>query len=331
MTHKFWKRRLPAAVLAVSFALAMAACRRETLPEQTAQVQTAQTLPAGAVEYSGRYYVPREGLQTVLVMGLDKNREDRPENAIAYTNKLQADFLMLLILDKEAGVCDVLHLNRDTMTEIRRLGIGGGETGTFTGQLALAHTFGSGGSDSCLNAARAVSDLLGGVAVDHYMTLTMDAVGKLNDLAGGVTLTVMEDLTSLDPALEKGKEVTLRGEQALLYVRSRKDVGDSLNTSRMLRQEQYLEAFYGRLMEKNQANSDFLADALPEVNDAFMSDLTVSQLDALADTLAQCTLRPFRTLEGELVLGEEYYEFYPEETALRETVLELFFSPLDAG
>ena len=35
--------------------------------------------------------------------------------------------------------------------------------------------------------------------IDHYMTLTMDAVGILNDLAGGVTLEVLDDMTELDP------------------------------------------------------------------------------------------------------------------------------------
>lgn len=300
-----------------------------TAPESEPTVATetaAPTIPDNAVEYQGTYYIPRENLQTVLIMGLDKNEDERPESSIAYTNKMQSDFLMLLIIDKEAKVCDVLHLNRDTMTEIRRLGIGGSETGTFVGQLALAHTYGSGGSDSCLNAKKAVSTLLGGVWIDHYMTLTMDAVGKINDMVGGVTLTLMADFTEFDPAMEKGATLTLKGEQALTYVRFRMTIGDGLNVSRMKRQEQYLNEFYTKLMEKNQEDDDFLAKALMNVNDSFTSDLTVNQLDKLGELMAECTLNPFQSLKGETVKGEEFYEYHVDADALQETVINLFYT-----
>ena len=289
---------------------------------------TAPVIPEDAVEYRGKYYIPRKNLQTILIMGLDKNEDERPESSIAYTNKMQSDFLMLLIIDEEAETCDVLHLNRDTMTEIRRLGIGGSETGSFVGQLALAHTYGSGGSDSCLNAKKAVSDLLGGVWIDHYMTLTMDAVGKINDMVGGVTLTLMEDFTEFDPAMKKGAELTLKGEQALAYVRFRMTIGDGLNVSRMKRQEQYLSAFYTKLIEKNQEDDDFLARALMSVNDSFMSDLTVNQLDKLGKNMAAFSLNPFRSLKGENVRGEEFYEYYVDADALQETVIDLFFTEM---
>lgn len=293
-------------------------------PEQA----TAPTMPYGAVEYEGEYYLPRKDLQTVLIMGLDKF--ERPESTIAYTNKLQSDFLMLLVIDKDDKVCDVLHLNRDTMTEIQRLGFGGSDTGTFIGQLALAHTYGSGGSDSCLNAKKAVSKLLGGVAIDHYMTLTMDAVGTINDAVGGVTVTMMEDFTEFDPAMEKGATVTLMGEQALTYVRFRMTIGDGLNVSRMKRQEQYLNAFYTKLLEKNQEDEEFLARTLFSVNDAFVSDLTVNQLDALGELLAECRVNPFQSLAGETVKGEEYYEYHVDEKALQKTVISLFYEKANA-
>lgn len=267
--------------------------------------------------------VLREGIQTVLVMGLDKY--ERPEETLGYTNKLQADFLMVLVISPGEKRVDVLHLNRDTMTEIRRLGIGGGAAGTFTGQLALAHTYGSGGSDSCLNAVKAVSNLLGGVKIDHYMTLTMDAVGILNDLAGGVTLEVLDDMTELDPELRKGATVTLRGDQALTYVRTRYGLSDSSNLHRMERQQQYLRGFYERLAECQRLDPDFLAGALAQVNDSMVSDCTVNQLDALGKLVGELELGEFLTLEGEAVVGDPYMEFYPDQEALRETVLRLFY------
>ena len=119
-----------------------------------------------------------------------------------------------------------------------------------TGQLALAHTYGSGGSDSSLNAVKAVSNLLGGVKIDHYMTLTMDAVGKINDLVGGVTLTIPEDYTSIDPSFKKGATVTLKGEQAEKYVRYRDITETGSNEGRMERQTQFIQALFGQMKKE---------------------------------------------------------------------------------
>lgn len=287
------------------------------------EVLSEPAIPQDVVKLNGTYYVPKKGLQTILIMGLDKY--ERPEASIAYTNTMQSDFLLLAVIDEDAGQCDLLHLNRDTMTEIQRLGFGGADTGRFVGQLALAHTYGSGGSDSCLNAVKAVSHLLGGVKIDHYMTLTMDGVGKINDLVGGVTVTLLEDFSELDPAMKKGQTVTLKGEQALLYVRTRQGIGDQSNLSRMERQRQYLEAFYIKLMEKNRQVNDFLKSTLLKLNDAFETDCMTSQLETLSKVLEKCEVAPIRTIDGEAVLGEEYIEFYVDEASLQEAIISLFY------
>lgn len=315
-----------------SIIVVMTACGSQevVVPETTATVvstvQTQPTLPEDAVEYEGKVYVPKEHIQTVLIMGLDKF--EREEQVLAYTNTMQSDFLLLVVIDEDAKTCDLLHLNRDTMAEIPRLGFGGSSTGSFVGQLALAHTYGSGGSDSCLNAVKAVSNFLGGIKIDHYMTLTMDAVGKINDLVGGVTVTMLEDFTDLDPEMEKGKEVTLKGDQALLYVRNRQGVGDQSNLSRMERQQQYLNAFYVKLMEANRKVNGFLSSTLLKVNDDFASDCTVNQLEELSNLLEVCSVNPILSLEGESVKGDEFMEFYVDEDSLHETVISLFFEEI---
>ena len=51
-----------------------------------------------------------------------------------------------------------IQLNRDTMTEIQILGVNGEPAVTMTGQLALAHTYGSGEEDSCENTVLACGE-----------------------------------------------------------------------------------------------------------------------------------------------------------------------------
>lgn len=75
--------------------------------------------------------------------------------------------------------------------------------------------------------------------------MNMDGISELNDLAGGVTVTLEDDFSSIDPAMAKGTTLTLHGDQAETFVRSRMTVGDGTNASRMERQE----AFRGRDQE----------------------------------------------------------------------------------
>ena len=165
--------------------------------------------------YNGGWYARRNDLETILLMGLDKYAETEESN---YLNNEQSDFLMLLVINKETGACTPIQLNRDTMTKIQILGVRGDVAGTFTGQLALAHTYGSGERDSCLNTTEAVSNLLYGVGIDHYISITMDGVAILNDLVGGVEVEVMDDFSSIDSTLVQGETVTLMGNHALTYV-----------------------------------------------------------------------------------------------------------------
>ena len=155
--------------------------------------------------YNGEEYTLREDIETLLVLGLDTYADTGLES---YNNDKQADFLLLLVMDTENGTCKGIHINRDTMTEMNVLGVSGDRIGTVTQQIALSHTFGNGREVSCRNTANAVSDLLG-VEVDHYLSVTMDAVPVYNDLVGGVTLELLDDFTAVDPAMKEGETATV--------------------------------------------------------------------------------------------------------------------------
>ena len=100
----------------------------------------------------------------------------------------------------------------------------------------------------------------------------MDAVPIFNDLVGGVEVEVLHDFTGIDDTLIKGEKVILMGEQALRYVRSRKGVEDSSNTSRMERQQQYVYALYEATKKSMESNPDFIVDASVSMTDYTVSD-----------------------------------------------------------
>ncbi len=266
---------------------------------------------------------PRKNLETILVMGLDKN--ERSEMLEGYVNKTQSDFLLLLVIDQENRSINSLHINRDTMTEITRLGVFGGAAGKYTAQIALAHAYGSGGSDSALNAVKAVSNFLGGVKIDHYMTFTMDSVALVNDMVGGVTVFIEDDFSEMDPSLVQGQEITLKGEQALHFVRGRSNVADGTNLNRMARQRQYMMGLYEKIMAAAAQDEAFPEKLVKKLADAFDTDLSVYQLESLFDTLKQCTMGEILTIDGKNVRGE-FMEFYADPDSVAQAVQTLFGS-----
>mgnify|MGYP001718301415 FL=1 len=93
---------------------------------------------------------------------------------------------------------------------------------------------------SCQYMVDAVSNLFYGMPINGYVALNMNAVGMINDAVGGVTVTVPEDMTQVDPSFAEGAMVTLTGDQALKFTRYRDTEKDFSNNSRMERQKQYL-------------------------------------------------------------------------------------------
>lgn len=89
-------------------------------------------------------------------MGVDKYEDQT--NDEGYSNNQQSDFIMLLVMDKTNNSYSVLHINRDTMTDIPTLDIYGDPSGSVYGQLAHLpiHTA-KAGNDSCRNSVKAVS------------------------------------------------------------------------------------------------------------------------------------------------------------------------------
>lgn len=289
--------------------------RQSIFPEQ----KTENTV----YEYNGVEYVKNEDVESFLILGLDKF-EDAINND-SYNNDQRADFLMLLVFDNSEKKFTAVHLNRDTMVNMNVLGVAGQKIGTVNKQLALAHTYGNGRDVSCRNTADAVSELLNGVKVNHYLSITMDAVPILNDLLGGVEVTVLDDFSGIDDTLIKGETVTLHGDHALTYVRERYGLEDSSNSARMVRQRQYMTAVYDKAMLEIENDDNFVIEASSKLADYIVSDRSVNQLQEIAKKLSQYKFTEIETLEGESVVKDGLMEFRPDADSIDKIVFELFY------
>lgn len=289
--------------------------RQSIFPEQ----KTENTV----YEYNGVEYVKNEDVESFLILGLDKF-EDAINND-SYNNDQRADFLMLLVFDNSEKKFTAVHLNRDTMVNMNVLGVAGQKIGTVKKQLALAHTYGNGRDVSCRNTADAVSELLNGVKVNHYLSITMDAVPILNDLLGGVEVTVLDDFSGIDDTLIKGETVTLHGDHALTYVRERYGLEDSSNSTRMVRQRQYMTAVYDKAMLEIENDDNFVIEASSKLADYIVSDRSVNQLQEIAKKLSQYKFTEIETLKGESVVKDGLMEFRPDADSIDKIVFELFY------
>ena len=270
--------------------------------------------------YNDAWYRQRKDLETILVLGIDRSTD----GTLGSTDSEQADFFALLLIDKEAESFQILHLNRDTMADIPVLDIAGAEYATKYAQLALAHTYGSNEEMRCRNAVNAVERLLYGIEIDHYISLSMDAVAILNDSVGGVTLQIREDLTAIDPSFSENAVVTLKGKLALDFVRARGSLEDSSNLSRMERQRQYIGALF-EAFTASDISEESTFETLLKVNEHMVSDCTVDQLSAYVEKMKECAYDGIHSLAGDAVKGAEYMEYYIDETSARATVIELFY------
>ena len=276
---------------------------------------------------NGKTYVKKGNLDSILLIGIDQFDEN--EVVLNNRNNRLNDFNMLVVIDNDAKNYAAVQVNRDTMAYVHALDENGEDFGTEYEQIAFAHSFGSGGKDSCINTVNTVSDYLYGADINHYASFTMDAVPILNDLVGGVTVTCISDFSNQYPEMTEGATVTLKGEQALTYIRARKSMADPTNIARMERQRQYLDAFREQLKQDVDVNQDFISKAFKLLNDEVVTDCTVNQLDRLYDKAKDYEFLGILTPDGESVKGEEYMEFTANEDDLRQIIVDIYYSPVD--
>ncbi len=271
---------------------------------------------------NGIEYFPRQDITVVLVMGIDQ--EGPVQDSGYYRNDGAADMVALLIFDQLQKDCSILYLNRDTMLRMPVLGIDGLPAGHSFAQLALSHTYGNGLQSSCENTRETVSNFLYDIDIDYYVSMNMDAIPILNDAVGGVTVLVEEDFSNVDPTITKGY-VTLRGEQAINYIRTRKGVGDQLNISRIDRQKDYIQGFMEALQKTLEADETFLTNLQSQLAPYLVSDCSVNTIGGMLSRFKGFEIREIVTPEGENVLGKEYYEFHVDEEKLDALILRLFY------
>lgn len=301
----------------------------ESEPDPEPEEPVLEIIDSYTIRHDGVLYRYNEDVITLLLLGVD---EDTPDLAGAVDgNGVQADMIMLAVMDSKGGTIRFLTLSRDTYCEFSMLDETGAETGQGTGQLALAFSYGDGRQSSCDNVRDAVSRLLYDIPIYSCSALYLDGLSVVNDALGGVTLTPSVTIPYSWPAITAGVETTLDAAMAEKYIRYR-EMTETGNLERMERQKQYCAALFSQAVAAVKASPTKVLDLYRALQSSLVTDLSL--LDA-AYLATQVTGMDFDgeivSVPGEAILNEDnYVEFYPDRAALLDLILEYYFIPVDS-
>lgn len=281
------------------------------------------------VVYKGHKYRYNENITSILFMGVDRESINSDEEFLKENGAGQSDTLFLAVLDTASGKTSLINISRDIMTDVKMYDSKGKYKGTTPRQICLAYAYGDGKQRSCTNTVEAVSKLLYGIPIDSYMSMNLSTISVLNDAIGGVTVQVQGDLTSIDPALKEGANVTLLGDQAEAYVRTREEEPVDANNARMQRQQQYIASYIQKAVQEVRGDIMLPVDLFNLVSENAVTNLSATKLVYLATAATRTSFssNDILNIEGTVKTGDtQYAEYYPDETKLFETILKVFYT-----
>lgn len=287
--------------------------------------QSEELAALGSLKLNGNIYSYYHDFETYLIMGTDKTGADSK----VYQGSM-SDFLMLVIVDKTDNNYSFLPINRDTMSEVRLIQDDGTGVATAELQLCTAHWYGGNAEQSCANTVESISKLFGGLKINGYYAIPMDEIPKLNHSVGGVTVTLLEDFQDIDRQMKKGETLALSDEQAYRYIHDRYGVGDEKNTSRMKRQQQYMEAFFTKAKEKAKSDKAYVGQLFREFEQTATTNLTAKKISGLTNRLIKGTQKGFFEIKGTSKIGKalgdgiDHAEFYPDKESIIDVLTKIY-------
>ena len=301
----------------------------EPLPEEEAPApeepeKTLEVVDEGTIRYGGKLYRYNSDITTFLLLGIDSQQ---PENTDGTCNvDAFSDVIMLAAVDFRNRQISLLTLSRDTMCEFQRLNPDGSERDWATGQLALTFSYGDGALKSCEITKNAVSQALSDLPIQSCSALYLDGLRRLTDAVGGVTVTVLEDLSYGYASMQPGAEVTLDGAMAERYIRAREHTEEG-NLKRMERQKQFFTALMKKVLASVKERPASILDLYGKISSDVVTDLETGDILYLATEASGMRIDTnIRNVPGTVTSDENGFVQYDlDEAGLLELLLDVYY------
>lgn len=181
----------------------------------------------------------------ILLMGSDSRQGDNDAYGDPSVHSSErSDTTILLHISGDRSWATAVSFPRDTWTLLPQCKTPWGTVaGGYEGKFNAAYQY---GGPKC--TIRLVQDMTG-IKIDHFAVVDFTGFKGIVDAFGGVRMClpapVMDD--SSDLSLPSGENL-LNGEQALAFVRARKQLSDGSDIARIGRQQQFLHAFADQVL-----------------------------------------------------------------------------------
>lgn len=303
------------------------ASRPELKPVKTETVEIkTEILDEDTLKYQGVRYRYNEDMINLLFVGVDSEGTLSAQEG-EERDAGQADVIFLASMDNKHKKLTLIPVNRDTITEISIYDENGKFVRKQKEQVALSYAYGNSEQESAELTQEAVSNLFYGLPIHGYYVVNMGAIPIVNDMVGGVEVSLLEDFTEIDASYVKGQKVLLTGNMAETYVRMRYNLGDGSNAARMERQKQYITSLAGKAIAAVKADMTLPVTLYQTIADYMVTDISVNEFSYLATQAVQYSIADdfIRSIAGTSEIGDVYAEFQVDEKALYELILDVFY------
>ncbi|MCD8878834.1 LCP family protein [Staphylococcus kloosii] len=238
---------------------------------------------------------------SIAIFGVDSDANRAKENMGQRT-----DTILIASINTKTKKTKLISVPRDM--EVQVPGV--------NGKQKIAHAYAYGGPQKAIATLNQQLN----VPIDGYVTVDMDGFEKMIDIFDGVTLKSNATFSYNGSSFKKGKRVTLKGEKALNYVRSRKQVGAGGDEGRTARQRQVIDA-----LAKSASNSFniFKLNKVLKVSEKNVkTDLSLSDLKTIyTDYKNSAKSIDKMSINGQnLIESDGIWYFEPDQTDLANKV-----------
>ncbi len=295
-------------------------------------VETASPEYEETIEYNGSTYVYDKNKVAFAFIGVDKE-EIGEDTSDAYGSSGQADTDMIAVVDTSTGAVSLINIPRDTIVDIDLYSASGIFLRTEPKQLCLAYAYGDGGANSCTNVTSAMSRILMNVPIEKYFALDLEGIAPLNDAVGGVTVQSLHDFPESN--IKKGETVTIKGDFAETYVRSRDVDYIEASLNRTQRQSQYMKAYAGQLRSAVTNDFSVVSSLYSTASKYSQTNITLNDVTYIASLILSKGIGEFTqySIDGEMKASKEvvredgvYAEFYADEQSVLDVVINCFYT-----
>ena len=273
------------------------------------------------VIYNDKKMIYNTSIVSLLFMGIDTVDSNEAQG--------QADVIQLVLLDRENKKIEIIPFSRDTMAEIKMFDVSRNDLGWHEQHLNLAYAYGDTKATGCMLTAQAISRLLNGIPIAYYGAMDLSMISNIQNIVGNLEVTIPNDsLEKVNSEWIEGSKITITKDNVEAYLRTRSIEEDFSNNKRMERQKVYLDAYFKKLKEMLENDTEGTVKTLYNICKDMTTNISLSDIQTFAQMMMSYDFdidTNYHHLEGENVLGANHDEFHLDKTYFRELILKLFY------